>query len=138
MSALLHAIMLAASSTPSDEACRAMASAVAAGSVVDADNTRVVPCGDESRSGKLRYDSRAGVVRARRALVAGEALGRSWLPARPHLLPGDMVSITAKIGNAFVSREFVALQAAYPGKRFFVTSAEGAIFAAPKINTAER
>jgi hypothetical protein len=113
--------------------CRALAVPVVAGDVVDAARTLAVPCGGAAGERKLRYDARAGVVRARIALAAGEPIGRAYLPPRPPVLAGDRVAIAVRTGPVTLIREAVALQAAPAGRKFFVRSGDGAVFVAPPV-----
>lgn len=135
---LLH-VMAAATPAgiPDDRICRAMSVTVPAGAVLDTENTQPVACSDTAEIGKVAYDHRLGVVRARLSLTQGEPIGNVWLPLRPKVLPGDKLRITARIGAATVSREVTALQSALDGRRFFVVDSDGRVFAAPSIAKAE-
>jgi hypothetical protein len=122
---------------PADLACRALTTAVPEEAILGEDNTRAIACPAMPSGGKIRYDRRNRVVRARTPLVEGDNIGRMWLPQKPQAMPGDKLMITARIGATTVSREVIALQPAISGRRFFVMGADGRIFAAPAITKIE-
>ncbi|MBY8825552.1 hypothetical protein [Sphingomonas colocasiae] len=135
---LLHALAaVTPAGSPDHQICREMTMSVPAGAILDADNTRTVICADTVETGKVAYDRRVGVVRARISLTQDEPIGRVWLPLKPRVLPGDKLMLTARIGATTVSRDVTALQSAADGHRFFVIDADGQVFAAPSLATSE-
>ena len=113
--------------------CRAMATAKAAGDVVLPGDTVPVPCPDSPPTASLRYDAGAKVVKAQRDLAVGDMLGHVYIPARPAIIPGDRVMLTARIGHVTIARPAHALQAADGGHRYFVRLDDGSIVTAPAV-----
>lgn len=83
----------------------------------------------------IRYDRRHGIVRAARAIEAGELLG----PLAP--LPGDVVehgaalTLVSRAGAIVIEREVRAAQPARTGGALFVRDREGRLFSAPFPDT---
>lgn len=79
----------------------------------------------------LRYDRRHGIVRAARAIEAGEPLG----PLAP--LPADVVeqgaalTLVSRSGPIVIEREVRAAQPARTGGALFVRDRDGRLFSAP-------
>ena len=130
------ALLLLAAVTTVD--CGYMRVAVPPGAIVSEAEISRDSCQVEAAPAKLRYDARRGVAIARYALKEGEALGRVYLPPRPDILPGDSVSLTARIGHVIVRRDMTALQTARSNQRFFVRDEEGHVVLAPELVRSEQ
>jgi flagella basal body P-ring formation protein FlgA len=118
---------------PTGGGCLAASAEIAEGAVLDTANTAPVACPSKNQSASVRFDRRNGVVRAAAPLAAGDMIGRVYLPARPAILVGDEVVLTAQIGHVSVSRKVRALQPAREGQRLFVVDDGGRIFQAPAV-----
>lgn len=137
MSAIAAFILSAAILQSAD--CRMLTSAKQAGGLVEASDTAIVPC---PAAGKAKgqnvpllwFDRKAGAIRARSAIAAGQMLGRAYFPAQPAVRPGDQISFTVSLGHVKISREVLALQPSLPGQKFFARTDDGAIIAVPSVH----
>lgn len=126
------AASLVGSTVPAFE-CRVMRVARAAGEIVVEADSAATACLSEIVPPKLRFDARRGVAVARTDLREGERLGRVYLPARPAVLPGDSITLEARIGHVTIQRTVTALQPAMSRQRFFVRDAQGKVLQAPLL-----
>lgn len=113
--------------------CRVMRVDRAAGAVIRDGDTIATSCPVDVVRPKLRYDSRRRIAVARKALSAGEALGRAYLPSPPGVLPGDTVRLVARLGHVVIERRMTALQPAWANQRFFARDPQGKIVVAPRL-----
>lgn len=112
-------------------ACAATAQPVAQGAALKPADIVAVPCEAEPVVVPVRFDRRAGAVRASAPLSAGTRLGRLALPGAPDIDKGDKLTLVSAVGPVRVERQVVALQAGRSGGRVFVRDAEGQVLAAP-------
>lgn len=113
--------------------CVYMRLAVPAGAVVSEAETVRGPCPVDAVPAKLRYDSRRGVAVARFDLAEGEPVGRVYLPLRPDVLPGDSITLVARIGHVTVRRNMTAMQSARNNEYLFVRDEDGQVVRAPRL-----
>lgn len=134
------ATLLMAASLAHEGECRVLSVAKQVGDPVSAADTASVPCpaGIAREPGKLLFDRKMQIVRARDTILAGENLGHAYFPPAPSVRPGDLVSFTVHLGHTVISRKVVALQAAHAGERFFARAEDGAIFSVPQLEDASK
>lgn len=128
-------LLLAAGTDPVGD-CRALTVAKQAGERVNASDTVIVPClaASKDQDVSLWFDRKAGAALARSAMPAGQPLGHAYFPSEPVVHPGDKVSFSVSLGHVIISREVVAMQASYPGQKFFARAGDGAILVVPALS----
>lgn len=119
------------------DGCAYMRKAVPAGAIVSETETVRGPCPGEPVPAKLRYDARRGVAIARFELAEGESIGRVYLPQRPDILPGDNITLVARIGHVTVRRDMTAMQPARTNEHLFVRDEDGQVVRAPRLARGE-
>lgn len=123
-----------ASAARPEPRCFAAARSLGPGHALTASDLVADAC-TNGRPTPLRYDRRHGIVRAARAIEAGELLG----PLAP--LPGDVVeqgaalTLVSRSGPIVIEREVRAAQTARTGDALFVSDREGRLFSAPFPDT---
>ena len=113
--------------------CRAMRVAKPVGAIVSMADSVEAVCPAGKVAAKLRYDTSRKVALARTDLVAGEPLGRVYLPPRPDVLPGEPVRIIVRIGNVLLYRDVTALQPAHLQQSYFARDDAGHVLRAPRF-----
>jgi flagella basal body P-ring formation protein FlgA len=118
------------SEVEAERPCYAAARSLAPGEALRPSDVVASGCPGE-RTPSLRYDERAGLVRAARAIEAGEQLGGVGLPPTEFVERGDALTLVFRAGPVVVEREVRAAQSARAGEAVFVRDGDGRIFAAP-------
>jgi hypothetical protein len=127
----------APSGTGAERTCYAAARALRPGEALRASDLLTSDCEGE-RPILLRYETRDGLLRARRAIEPGERLGPVAPLAAEFVEQGEALTLVSRAGPVIVEREVRAAQDARSGSGLFVRDSEGRIFSAPFPATAAR
>lgn len=110
--------------------CAKVTRPVARGQALSADAFKPALCGDAAPPAVARYDGEARLLRASRALEAGEIVVAPSGLERSAIMPGDRLTLVAVVGPVRIERQVEALQAADRGDDVFVRTDGGAVFSA--------
>jgi hypothetical protein len=108
--------------------CFESAAPITTGAAVTPADVSALPCRPGQQPALLRFDRRAGLATAARAIDAGTYLGRLALPPAAGVAPGGELTLISSVGSVTISRPVVALQAGRSGSRLFVRDADGEVF----------
>jgi len=118
--------------SPRQTPCAVVLAPIAAGEAPRAETlSSPAPCDAAAPPVAFGYDRQAGVVRARRALLVGDAVAAPPAEALAGVRKGDRLTLRAGVGPVVVERDVEAVQPARPGEPVFVRGSGGAVFTAP-------
>jgi hypothetical protein len=128
LAVLLASLPLAAAPPPAGT-CLKLVHPMAAGSFAMAADLAEAACTAPKRAG-FRYDAAARAVRAVRDLRQDEVVEAVPASLLAGARPGQVLTLSVRIGAVLVARNVVALQPARPGERLFVRAEDGKVFTA--------
>lgn len=115
---------------PAGTSCRTLDRSIEAGEAIRPE--MLVPSVCVARvPTSVDFDRATGIVRARRRLAPGTALGRLALPAPAAVQAGETLLLTSISGAVRIARPVTAFQSGRAGGRVFVRAGDGAAFAVP-------
>jgi hypothetical protein len=110
--------------------CLRLVEPVAAGAIPKTTDFVAASCDAPKPLVALKYDRDAGAVRATRNLQTNELIASASAFAIPAVRPGQDLVVEARVGPVVVQRTVKAAQAAQPGQRLFVQTADHEVFSA--------
>lgn len=108
--------------------CFALASPAALGALLQASDLAPAPCAERATTAPIRFDQRAGAVRAAQPLAGGTYIGRVNLTTPPDIEQGQALTVVSTAGPVRIERPVTALQDGRRGRRAFVRDADGQVF----------